>query len=330
MDKLPLKIHVISQIRLDRIAGGTEFFLSQLPKFFSEVEYTFPSKESGSSAEYLRAKEAWNIFFKRKENMDCDAILTLGLGGWAAPKDLLIPRINVFQGNWRGFRNHCYTILEKSWWSITLRKVRYERLSGRNSLNIAPSRFIAAILKKEGMNNINVVHNTPNIKTGTKTESAEKKILFVGRATREKGFDIFVKTARMNPKLEFMAVLFGKNAVKNLPDNVQVIRDLPHHEMGEIYSQADVLLFPSRFEGSSYTVLEAFAADIPVIGTPVGLFPELSDFPGTMIGKWKAQSFSNALKEVRGQDHTPADFLHQNFSFEKIRDEWKRALEGFV
>ncbi len=328
MDKLSLKIHVISQIRLDRIAGGAEFFISQLPKFFSEVEYTFPSKESGSSAEYLRAKEAWNIFFKRKDNMDCDAILTLGLGGWAAPKDLPIPRINFFPGNWFGFRNHCYSILQKNWWIITLKKLRYEKLSGRNAINIAPSHFIAAILKKEGMDNIHVVHHSPCMKTVKRNKGSRRKILFVGRATREKGFDIFVKTAVLNPDLQFTAVLLGKNTDKNLPKNIQLLHNLPHHEMGEIYSQADVLLFPSRFEGNSYTVLEAFASGLPVIGTPVGLFPELRDFPGIMVNKWKAQHFSNALTEVLGKDYSPADFLQRNFSFEKIRNEWASALEG--
>ncbi|MCK5599888.1 glycosyltransferase family 4 protein [bacterium] len=330
MDKLPLKIHVISQVRLDRIAGGAEFFISQLPKFFSEVEYTFPSKESGSSAEYLRAKEAWNIFYGRKENMDCDAILTLGLGGWAAPKNLPIPRINVFQGNWFGFRDHCYHPLQKSWWAITLRKIRYEKLSGRNAINIAPSHFIGAILKKEGMDNINVVHNAPNVKTVAKPESAEKKVIFVGRATREKGFGIFIKTAMLNPDIQFTAVLFGKNTVKNLPKNIQLLHDLPHYEMGEIYSQADVLLFPSRFEGNSYTVLEAFASGLPVIGTPVGLFPELRDFPGIMVNKWKAQRFSSALKEVRREEYSPADFLQMNFSPETVKAEWGNALRDLL
>ena len=207
-----------------------------------------------------------------------------------------------------------------------MRKIRYEKLSGRDAINIAPSHFIAAILKKEGMDNINIVHNTPNVKTVIKSESTEKKILFVGRATHEKGFDIFVKTAILNPDIQFTAVLFGKNTDKNLPENIQLVHDLPHYEMGEMYSKADVLLFPSRFEGNSYTVLEAFASNLPVIGTPVGLFPELRDFPGIMVSKWKAQHFSSALKEVRKEKYSPADFLQENFSQETVKAEWENAL----
>src|SRR5262249_744432 len=50
---------------------------------------------------------------------------------------------------------------------------------------------------------------------------------------------------------------------------------LEHAELAWAYSAADAVLFPTRYEGCSYVVLEALAAWVAVFTTEVGWMPAL-------------------------------------------------------
>jgi glycosyltransferase involved in cell wall biosynthesis len=48
-----------------------------------------------------------------------------------------------------------------------------------------------------------------------------------------------------------------------------------HGSMPEVYRAADLLVQTSRFESQGLAVLEAAACGVPVVGTPVGVLPEI-------------------------------------------------------
>lgn len=50
---------------------------------------------------------------------------------------------------------------------------------------------------------------------------------------------------------------------------------VPDEELPALYSSSDAFLFLSRYEGFGLTFMESMAAGTPVIGTPVGGFPDL-------------------------------------------------------
>jgi glycosyltransferase involved in cell wall biosynthesis len=50
---------------------------------------------------------------------------------------------------------------------------------------------------------------------------------------------------------------------------------VPEEELPSLYASSDAFLFLSRYEGFGLTFLEAMASGLPVVGTPVGGFPDL-------------------------------------------------------
>lgn len=57
--------------------------------------------------------------------------------------------------------------------------------------------------------------------------------------------------------------------------NVEFLGEVDHGALPEVYRRADVFVQTSRHEAQGMTVLEAAACGVPVVGTPVGVLPEI-------------------------------------------------------
>lgn len=69
--------------------------------------------------------------------------------------------------------------------------------------------------------------------------------------------------------------LEGFSAELGLSEKVTFLGQVAHEAMGEVYESADLLLLTSRHESQAMVLLEAITHGCPVIGTRVGLIPEL-------------------------------------------------------
>lgn len=107
-------------------------------------------------------------------------------------------------------------------------------------------------------------------------------MLFVGRLTTEKGVDLMLDTWERNetlPELEIAGDGPLASQVAAAADRTTRIRfdgPLDRQAVREKMAVARALVFPSRwYEGQPITILEAFAAGLPVIAPNVGSIPEL-------------------------------------------------------
>ncbi|MDO6407406.1 glycosyltransferase family 4 protein [Pantoea phytobeneficialis] len=107
----------------------------------------------------------------------------------------------------------------------------------------------------------------------------KKRVGFIGRLTKEKGFDIFCALAQKNPDAMFIAAgEFDGNGkkLKELADNCNV-KTLGYCPVDDFMSQVDIVVLPIRWhEPFGRVVVEAFAAGKIVLTTRVGGVSELA------------------------------------------------------
>lgn len=104
-------------------------------------------------------------------------------------------------------------------------------------------------------------------------------LLYAGRISKDKNLDLlieaFLKASREGNNINLILAGDGpyltelKNKIKN-EKRILLTGRLPHEEMPEIYSDADIFVFPSTTDTFGMAVLEAQACGVPAVVTDVG------------------------------------------------------------
>src|SRR3989344_4162916 len=111
----------------------------------------------------------------------------------------------------------------------------------------------------------------------------EKIIIHTGRLVKKNGVDILIESLRfLDPKIKLQILGTGplESELKlqatsyKLQARVEFLGHVPPNEVPNYLAQADVFCRPSRSEGLGNSFLEAMAAGVPVVGTPVGGIPD--------------------------------------------------------
>ncbi|RIL04485.1 MAG: hypothetical protein DCC71_13930 [Proteobacteria bacterium] len=107
-------------------------------------------------------------------------------------------------------------------------------------------------------------------------------VLFVGWMLEAKGVRELLAAARNLPEARFTlvgpeepsftATIAG--TLRALGERVRVLPAQPREEIFRLYREADVFVLPTWREGFPNVVIEAMAAALPVVATPVGAIPE--------------------------------------------------------
>lgn len=185
-------------------------------------------------------------------------------------------------------------------------------------------------------NKIDLVANrvdTNYFKPLSKQNNVYKTVLYAGRLEPGKGLDVIVKLANIIEQHNGWRLLIACNN----PGNTALFNGLQHTQIKiglqlenineEAYAQADIVIFPSLYESFGMVTIEALAAGIPVIGTPVGIIPELVErkFPGVyVLGPFKDDNilniFDNIINEFKAVDRNELhDVVKEEFGIESYR-----------
>jgi glycosyltransferase involved in cell wall biosynthesis len=276
--------------------GGVETFTQELISLLntSGLNPDLACASDFENAHNLKNKFIGQVYAAGKSLLSADAgvyefVLSNGYyGGGYFPKKL--KTFTVFHSTHAGYAEAIKSQIPAS----SYLEIRYlvgellERSSAAGSKVIAVSTQVKAELHKYyGLREVDVVSNPvdtdfftrltdrENIRAKYMIPTQKKVGLFVGRWEFAKGIDILQRVQGDLEDLFWVVVTSSGVEAPHPGGNSIVLSGLSKVQMREIYSLADFMLFPSRYEGFGLAAAEAMASGLPVIGTPVGFLGDI-------------------------------------------------------
>jgi glycosyltransferase involved in cell wall biosynthesis len=183
---------------------------------------------------------------------------------------------------WPGIFHRCYRgsaigSLAVSRMGRSFRQI-YDRFPGHLTL-IALTEFAKSKLVADGYDPCRIVvkgNATPD--SGGGSGNRERRIVFVGRLSKEKGADLLVRIAnRINADFEIIGDGPELESLRRIaPPNVTLPGWLSHDEVLQRIKTSAAVAMPSRwYEGFAMVIVEAFATATPVLASRLGAIPKI-------------------------------------------------------
>lgn len=158
----------------------------------------------------------------------------------------------------------------------------------------AVERYLGFAGSRVVLNGVDIEAFTPD-DTRSRPNGAPLELLFVGKPSRRKGFDIAAEIVRrLGAECRFVCIGGEPERGLQMPPGEYLGR-VDRDRLIEAYRSADALLMPSRLEGFGYAAAEAMACGTPVVacrGTAVsdivpcggGVICDAGDIDGFVAG----------------------------------------------
>jgi glycosyltransferase involved in cell wall biosynthesis len=145
-------------------------------------------------------------------------------------------------------------------------------------------------------------------KVGHQFELPDKYILYIGALNPRKNIRRVIKgfeTAKGEYNIPHDLVIIGPSN-KSIFKNMRIKESSHIHTTGYIssskikyaYTNADLFLYPSMYEGFGLPPLEAMACGTPVVASDVSSFPEVLGDAAELVNPHSIDEISNAIKKV--------------------------------
>lgn len=114
-------------------------------------------------------------------------------------------------------------------------------------------------------------------------------MLFASEVGHRKGVDVLlaawrrVREAVPTARLTLMGPLADPELVAHLPEGAVYVGSVSRKAVRDELARAAVAVLPSRAEAMPMFVLEAMAAGVPVVATPVGALPDVIGAAGRLV-----------------------------------------------
>lgn len=181
----------------------------------------------------------------------------------------------------------------------------------------------------------------------------EKVIISVSRLVRKNGLDDLIRAAEIlkyeheMPEHKLLLIGDGEDQVVlggladklNVSDRVIFAGSVEHADLPKYLKISDVFVRPSRSEGLGTAFIEAMAAGVPVIGTPVGGIPDFlrngktgvfcrPNDPQSIADKIKAVLLNADLREriVRNA----RELVIENYNWDEIANEYEKIYQKYL
>lgn len=171
-------------------------------------------------------------------------------------------------------------------------------------------------------NKIDVIYHSTSMKAFVgdfKTNLPSRFILFVGDRAPYKNFDRLIKAfSRLNKEDEDLNLIctgmpFNKPekeyiAQLNISNKITQIK-ATDRLLCELYSRAELFVFPSLYEGFGIPILEAYACHCPVALSNASCFPEIAGNAGIYFDPYSEESIAESIREVIYNDRKRSELI---------------------
>lgn len=100
-------------------------------------------------------------------------------------------------------------------------------------------------------------------------------------------------------------------ALPNLTSRIRILHHQPAAVLATLYSAAEILLLPSRWEGFGLTAVEAMACDTPVVAARAGALPEILGDAAEWFDVGDADGLAAACSRLLQDSGRRADFVER-------------------
>ena len=168
-------------------------------------------------------------------------------------------------------------------------------------------------------------------------------IIAIGRLEKVKGFNLLIQSwVNIKESLQIIGSGPEEKALKliidslGLSDRIEIITNCSYSSIEEKYKVASGLIISSFREGGPRVLLEALNHEIPVIGTKVGILPQLisEEFLAEPHNLASLQALLEEIIPIIAQLDVTAikESMHENYSISKARkatiDAYSEALNA--
>jgi glycosyltransferase involved in cell wall biosynthesis len=105
---------------------------------------------------------------------------------------------------------------------------------------------------------------------------------------------------------------------------IRVLGLVPRHELPVLYSQADLFVFPSLYEGFGFPILEAMACGCAVLATSSSSIPEVAGDAALLVPPGDEQALSEAMLHLLSDPELRARLRQRGFE-QANRFSWIKA-----
>ncbi|CAN5211103.1 glycosyltransferase family 1 protein [soil metagenome] len=100
-------------------------------------------------------------------------------------------------------------------------------------------------------------------------------------------------------------------ARKGIADRIDSLPTPSDSELRALYANAEVLLFPSRYEGFGLPILEAMAAGSPVVASNRASIPDVAGGAAILLDPGDHDGMAAAVRRVRGEPQTRRELVRR-------------------
>lgn len=167
----------------------------------------------------------------------------------------------------------------------------------------------------------------------TKHQLPEKYLLYVGTIEERKNLLSILKCLKDLTQYKLVVIGDGKGYKKkcidfiesnSMSNQVKMLKNLSLFEMSAIYQEAEMMIYPSFFEGFGIPILESLFSGIPVITSQGGCFSEAGGPNSAYINPNDIEQMKNEIVNISKDENRRLIMIEegkkyaQNFTDEKI------------